>query len=83
MDYKHGKRVCKDFEIKNWGEYHDLYLRGDVLLLANVFENFIKMCYKNYKNLSITSSKISFSSWISMASSFNKDRSRIKIINGY
>ena len=49
MDYKHGKRVCKDFEIKNWGEYHDLYLRGDVLLLANAFENFIKMCLKIYQ----------------------------------
>ena len=25
-DYMHGKRVCKDFEIKNLGEYHYLYL---------------------------------------------------------
>ena len=25
-DYMHVKRVCKDFEIKNVGEYHDLYL---------------------------------------------------------
>ena len=48
VDYMHGKRVCKDFEIKNLGEYHDLYLQSDPFLLANVFENFRKMCLKIY-----------------------------------
>ena len=28
-DHAHAKRVCKDFEIKNLGEYHDLYLQSD------------------------------------------------------
>ena len=28
-DYVHVKRVCKDFEVKNSGEYHDLYLKND------------------------------------------------------
>ena len=44
-DYMHAKRVCKDFEIKYLGEYHDLYLKCDSLLLV-VFKNFRKMCIK-------------------------------------
>ena len=44
--YMHRKRVCKDFEIKNLGQYHDLYLKRDTVLLAHVFKNFRKMCYE-------------------------------------
>ena len=47
-DYMHAKRVCEDFEIKDLGEYHDLCLKGDTLLLADVFEIFRKMDLKNY-----------------------------------
>ena len=39
-DYEHGRKVWREFGIRNMGEYHDLYLRTDVILLANVFESF-------------------------------------------
>ena len=42
VDCMHGKRICKNFEIINLGEYHDLYIRSDVLLVVDVFENLEK-----------------------------------------
>ena len=39
-DYALAKRICKYFEIKKLGEYHDLYAQSVILLSANVFENF-------------------------------------------
>ena len=45
-DYAHAKKVCKDFEIKNLGEYHNLYVQCDKFLLTDVFQNFRKMCLK-------------------------------------
>ena len=47
-DYMYEKRFCKDFEIKRIGEYHDLYLNSDTLLLADVFKNFRKMSLEIY-----------------------------------
>ena len=48
-DYGYANRVCKDFEIKNLGEYYDLYVQSDTLLLADVFENLRIMCLKIYE----------------------------------
>ena len=47
-DFDHAKRIWKEFEVKNLGEYHDLYLKSDVLLLADVFEEFRNVCLENY-----------------------------------
>ena len=48
LDYNHAKRFCKDFEIKNFGEYHELHLKSDALLLVDVFEHIRKICLKIY-----------------------------------
>ena len=49
IDYRHGNNVFKKFKLKNLGEYHDLYVQSDTLLLADVFENFRNMCIKVYE----------------------------------
>ena len=46
----YAKRICKHFEIKNFGEYHDLYLKSKTLLLTDVLGNFGKMCLEIYKS---------------------------------
>ena len=49
-DYAHVKRVSKGFEIKNVGEYHDLFVQSDTLLLADLFESFRNMCLKIHEH---------------------------------
>ena len=48
-DYKHAKKVWKNFEAKNLGDYHDLYVKSDILLLAHVFESFRNRCIEIYE----------------------------------
>ena len=48
-DYEHVKKVWTAFEIKNVGEYHDLYVQCDTLLLADVLENFREKCNEIYE----------------------------------
>ena len=43
-DYQHAQRVWKLFGIRDLGDYHNLYLRTDVVLLANVYEAFRDTC---------------------------------------
>ena len=49
INFKHAKKIWKKFNLNNLGEYHDLYLKTNVLLSADVFENFRKMCLDHYK----------------------------------
>ena len=48
-DYLHVQKVWDVFEIKNLGEYHDLYIQSDTLLLADVFEKFRNTCIEIYE----------------------------------
>ena len=47
-DYLTCEKIWDKFNLKNMGDYHDHYLKKDVLLLADVFEKFIDMCLKFY-----------------------------------
>ena len=66
------KRVFNAFEIKHLDEYHDLYYKSYTLLLADISENFRKMCLKFYE---LDPLKIYFSSWM------RKNGSTIRVIN--
>ena len=49
VDHRHAKRVFKSLNNKNLGDYHDLYVQSDTLLLEDVFEHFRNMCIKVYE----------------------------------
>ena len=49
VDYRHAKRVFKSLNDKNLGDYQNLYVQSDTLLLAYVFENFRNMCIEVYE----------------------------------
>ncbi len=48
-EYEHAQQVYKEFGCKTFRDYHDLYLKSDVLLLADVFESFRKSSIQHYK----------------------------------
>ena len=64
-DYEHARRVWKEFGLKDLGEYHDLYLKTDVILLANVLRGIQESLFKE---LWIGPSSLLYSSWISLES---------------
>ena len=48
-DYEHAQKVLEVFEIKYLGEYHDLNVQSDTLLLVDMFENFRDKCIEVYE----------------------------------
>ena len=72
------KKYLKNLNLKNLGEYHDLYVQRNTLLLGDVFENFRNKCIKIYE---LDPFHFFICTWISMASLFKKDRSKFRIIN--
>ena len=49
IDYRHGNNVFNNFKLNNLGDYHDLYVQSDTLLLADVFKNVRDMCINVYE----------------------------------
>ncbi|KAJ8980867.1 hypothetical protein NQ317_008926 [Molorchus minor] len=48
-DYERATKVWNTFKCKTLGEYADIYLKSDIFLLADVFENFRRVCLTKYK----------------------------------
>ena len=48
-DYEHAQKVWRVFNLKNLGKYHDLYLKADTILLANVLQAFRDTCLEYYR----------------------------------
>ena len=48
-EYSRAQSVWKKFKLKNMGDYHNLYLKSDIVILADIFENFRNTCLKYYK----------------------------------
>ena len=83
--YAHTQKVWDVFEIRNlltWNlkpmGYHDLFVLSDTLLLADVFENFIKKCIEIY---ALDPTHFFACTRISVASVFKKVWRRIRVIN--
>ena len=49
VDHRHAKGVFTNLSNKNLGDYHDLYVQSDTLLLADLFKTFRNMCIKGYE----------------------------------
>ena len=49
VDYRHAKKVHKEFKLKKLSHYNDLCVKSDTLMLADVFESFRNKCIEIYK----------------------------------
>ena len=69
-DYKHAKKVWKNVELNNLSDYHGLYVQGNTILLADVFENFRNKCIDTNE---LDWAQFFVNTRISMVSMFQKD----------
>ena len=77
-DYRHANNVFKRFKLNNLGDYYDLYVQSDTLLLADVFENFRKACIKAYELDPAHFISLPGLAWLAC---LKKNRSRIRVID--
>ena len=77
-DYIHANNVFKTFKLNNLGDYHDLYVQSDTLLLADIFENVRKASIKTYELDPAHFISLPGLAW---QACLKKNRSRIRVIN--
>ena len=73
------KPSVKKFAIKTLGEYHDLYLKSDVLLLADVFENFRETCFSCFQYYKLDPAHYYSAPGLSWECLFENDWHRIRV----
>ena len=76
----HAQKVWDVFGIKTLGEYRDLYVQSDTLLLADVFKKFRNKCIEIF---GLDAARFFDCARINMANLLKKDRSKIRTINRY
>ena len=76
--YAHVRKMFKELELKNVGDYHDLYVQIYTLLRADVFENFRNKCIEIYE---LDPAPFLSAPGLACQTGLKKDRSRIRIIN--
>ena len=77
VDYRHAKRVFRNFNNKNLSNYHDIYVQSDTLLLANIFENFIE-CIEIYE---LDPAHFLSARGLAWQACLKQNRSRTRIVN--
>ena len=80
VDNTHAKRAYKEFKINNLGDYHDLYVQSDRLLLADVFENVRNKCIEIYE---LYPAHFLSAPGLALQVCLKKTRNKIRIINRY
>ena len=79
VKYVHAQNVSKPFSCQTLGDYHDVYLKSDVLILAHVFENFGKFCLKEY---SLDPAHFLAESQLSYTALLNFTEVRLELLSG-
>ena len=80
FDNTHAKRAYKEFKINNLGDYHDLYVQSDTLLLADVFENVRNKCIEIYE---LDPVHFLSAPGLALQVCLKNTRNKIRIINRY
>ena len=78
VDYRHAKRVFKNLNNKNLGDYHDLYLQSDTLLNPDAFENFRNKCFEIYE---LDPAHFLSAPGLAWQTCLKKNRNKIRIVN--